>query len=150
MSRSRQEDKWRSSVFDVPDGNENQVKRKKLGGEGAGTDKLFGSEKVDFDNKSSGSVLFSSKKDVKKWKPVRQEKTADQRKNEELYGISAKKWGVGPKKDGTLTCKGSDWRATNQTHSNSPVKQQRNDLNDNCKDKKYQNLQSNIFGADEY
>ena len=72
---------------------------------------------------------------------MRQEKTADQRKNEELYGMSAKKWGVGPKKDGTLACKG---------HSNSPVKQQpRNDLNDTHKDKKYQNLQSNIFGAEE-
>ena len=94
-----------------------------MGGEGAGTDKLFGSEKVDFDNKSTGSVLFSSKKEVKKWKPVRQEKTAEQRKNDELYGMSAKKHGVGPKKDGTLSCKGTDWRAPNQPMSNSPVKQ---------------------------
>lgn len=43
---------------------------------------------------------------------------------------------------------GADWRNLNQTHVNSPVKQ-RYQMGDSTKDKKYQNLQSNILGAEE-
>jgi len=56
------------------------------------------------------SVLTSAKKKEKKWAPVRQEKTAEQRKNEELYGKSAKIYGTGKKGDGTLMANGADWK----------------------------------------
>ena len=46
--------------------------------------------------------VLTQKKEGKKWKPVRQEKTAEQRKNEELYGRSANIHGTGKKKDGQL------------------------------------------------
>ena len=47
---------------------------------------------------------------IKNWKPVRGEKTAEQRKNEELHGQSIRKYGVGKKGDGTLMSQGTDWK----------------------------------------
>jgi hypothetical protein len=46
----------------------------------------------------------------KVWKPVRQQKTAEQRKNEEFYGKSANTYGTGKKKDGSLMVNNADWR----------------------------------------
>lgn len=143
-SRNRNEDKWKSSVFDGP--IVEQSKRKKLGGKGTGAENLFGQEKIDYENKSNQMVIIGSKKKaaVKKWQPVR--KTAEQRKHEELYGQSARKFGVGKRADGTLMAHGTDWRSGNQAFSNSPVKRR---PNENCdltpKGKKHQNLQSNIL-----
>ena len=66
--------------------------------------------------------LIGGKKPTKQWKPVRQQKTAEQRKNEELYGRSAAIYGTGKKKDGSLMANNADWRNLQQTHVNSPVK----------------------------
>lgn len=54
-------------------------------------------------------TVIGAKKE-NKYKPVRQQKTAEQRKNEELHGRSVVKYGVGKKKDGSLMANGSDWR----------------------------------------
>lgn len=96
-------------------------------------------------------AIIGNKKNAvaKKWKPVRQDKTAEQRKNDELYGLSAKKHGVGKKGDGTLMCQGTDWKVTNQTHSNSPVKRRQGGEEGTCKDKKFLNLQSNILSNED-
>jgi hypothetical protein len=92
--------------------------------------------------------VIGAKKPTKEWKPVRAQKTAEQRKHEELYGRSAAVYGTGKKNDGSLMANGADWRNLNQTHVNSPVKK-RYQMGDTTKDKKYQNLQSNILGATE-
>ncbi len=54
--------------------------------------------------------VIGLKKEHKKWAPVRQAKTAEQRKNEELYGKTLHKHKAGSKADGTLMANGSDWR----------------------------------------
>lgn len=81
-------------------------------------EKLFGSDKVDLDNRSNAMTVLQTKKD-NKWKPIRQQKTAEQRKNEELYGRSAVVYGTGKKKDGTLMANNADWRNLQQTHVNA-------------------------------
>lgn len=150
---SRQDEKWKSSIFEEPKGDENTVKRRKLGGYGAGTEALFGKEKVDFDNKTTGaSNLFNNNKKetkFKKWGPIRKEKTAEQRKNEMLYGDSVRKHGVGKKKDGTLKSNGNDWMNPQQNQCNSPVKAKRDEqMTATSRDQKFANLESNIFNEE--
>ncbi len=98
-SSTRNEEKWKSSVFDGPStASQNRVSRKKLGAHDAGTDKLFGQDRIDYDNTANNMPSYAGiakKPQVKNWKPVRGVKTAEQRKNEELYGASVKKFGVG-------------------------------------------------------
>lgn len=93
-----------------------------------------------------------SAKKGKVWQPVRQQKTAEQRKNEELYGKSAVVYGTGKKKDGSLMANGADWRNLQQTHTNAAV--QSNARNEeegtnNPRGKKFENLQSHLFDNDE-
>lgn len=90
--------------------------------------------------------VLQSKKDTK-WKPVRQQKTAEQRKNEELHGRSATIYGTGKKQDGTLMANNADWRNLQQTHVNA-VSSSNADLGAsvNSRSKKFENLSSNIFG----
>jgi hypothetical protein len=85
---------------------------------------LFGQDKIDYENKSNAMPVYNHNKkpQTKQWKPVRGEKTAEQRKNEELYGLSAKKFGTGKKNDGSLMSNGADWKNLQQTHCNSPLK----------------------------
>jgi hypothetical protein len=83
-------------------------------------------------------AVLGQKKDNKKWAPVRKEKTAEQRKNEELYGRSVAKHGVGKKGDGSLMANGSDWKNLQQTHVNGVSAKQSNAVT--SKDKKYENL----------
>ena len=81
--------------------------RKKIGRPDSGTETLFGRDQIDFENKSNTMTIIGGKPKVKNWKPVRQEKTAEQRKNEELYG----KGSTGSKKkDGSLMASAADWR----------------------------------------
>ena len=47
-------------------------------------------------------TLLGRKPQVKQWAPVRKDKTADERKNEELYGRSAKIHGTSKKGDSAL------------------------------------------------
>jgi hypothetical protein len=59
---------------------------------------LFGSDKVDMDNKSNHIPIIGQPK-KSKYKPILKTKTAEQRKNEELYGRSVAKYGTGKKAD---------------------------------------------------
>lgn len=59
---------------------------------------MFGSEKVDFQNKSSNMPTFSSAK-KSKYQPVLKQKTAEQRKQEELHGRTLSKFEAGQKGD---------------------------------------------------
>jgi hypothetical protein len=69
--KNRQEQKWKSTVFDGP--VQETVSRKKLGGESSGTETLFGQDKIDYENKSNHMSILGTKKAAvnKKWKPVR-------------------------------------------------------------------------------
>lgn len=58
-------------------------------------------------------AVIGMKKPSKNYKPKRQEKTAEQRKNEELYGRSAAIYGTGKRGDGTLMANGADWKNPN-------------------------------------
>ena len=42
--------------------------------------------------------------------PVRSQKTAEQRKNDELYGKTVNMHGTGKRADGTLMADNADWR----------------------------------------
>lgn len=126
------------------------MRRKKLGQADSGTEKLFGSDKVDLDNRSNAMPVLGSKKEAKSWKPVREQKTAEQRKLEELHGRSAVVHGAGKKKDGTLMANNADWRNLQQTHTNA-ASQKNVELGAslNSKTMKFDNLKSNIFGQEE-
>lgn len=67
-SAVRVTDNTRSTVFAGP--TNEKSKRKKLGGNDAGTENLFGDHRVDFDNKSNTMPILGTKKG-KIWKPVR-------------------------------------------------------------------------------
>ena len=67
-------------------------------------------------------ALLGVKKEYKKWAPVRQDKTAEQRKNQELYGRTLASHPPGKKADGSLMAGGSDWKNTQQTHTNCSIK----------------------------
>lgn len=54
---------------------------------------------------------------------------------------------VGKKGDGSLMGAGADWRNLQQTHTNGG-KSCRGGADKSHKDKKYENLQSNIFGEE--
>ena len=89
------------------------ARRKKLGQSDHEVETLFGKDRVDFGNKSNAMPILSSpQKNQKKWLPKRKEKTAEERKNEELHGRSVAVYGVGKKKDGTLMSSGADWKNT--------------------------------------
>ena len=66
--------------------------------------------------------VLTQRKENKQWKPVRQEKTAEQRKNEELHGRSANNHGTTKKQDGSLMASSADWRNLQQTHTNATIK----------------------------
>jgi hypothetical protein len=42
----------------------------------AGTDKIFGQDRIDYDNKSNTMPVLGVKREYKKWAPIRQ-KTAE-------------------------------------------------------------------------
>lgn len=72
---------------------------------------MFGNHKLDYDNKSNIMPVLQQKKvQENKWKNNKKEKTAEQRKNEELYGKTLTKHEGGKKGDGSLMGAGSDWR----------------------------------------
>ena len=76
-SRSRQDEKWASTIFEGP--IVEQSKRKRLNYNDKGGDHLFGTSKIDYANRSNNiSILTNAKKACeKKWKPVRAERTAE-------------------------------------------------------------------------
>lgn len=83
--------------------------------------------------------------------PSAHKKTADQRKNEELYGKAA--YGhKSNKADGSLMASGADWKATGQAPTNtSPRKLGPNNSKEHKvahKARKYDNLESNILNAE--
>ena len=85
----------------------------------------------------------------KKWTPVLKEKTADQRKREELHGKTSQTHACGKKGDAALMSSASDWRNPTQKHTQGA--ERRNQEQGGCfsdsKTKKHQNLESsNVFG----
>lgn len=58
------------------------------------------------------------------------------------------KYGTHSKKDGGLMCAGGDWKNTGQQATNASSPQKGMNMNDmNRRDKKYQQLQSSVFGG---
>lgn len=58
-----------STIFEGP--VQEPCKRKKLGKGDAGTESIFGKDRVDFNNKSNTMNIIGAKKATKEWKPVR-------------------------------------------------------------------------------
>lgn len=116
-STTRQEGKWLSTVFEGP--RTEEVKRKLLGKGDAGQESLFGSDRPEY---VSSNVMGGKKPFVKSFVPVRSQKTAEQRKMEEVYGKSVKVYGTGKRHDGSLMADSADWRNPQQQYTNSPVK----------------------------
>ena len=54
-------------------------------------------------------------------------------------------YGTGKKGDGSLMANAADWRNMNQTYTNGQIKAAIISAHGGCKDKKYQNLASNIL-----
>lgn len=119
-STTRLEVKWQSTVFDGPIIEE--VHRKRLGQKDAGQESLFGKDRVEYQSSNVMSSVSGRKTFMKTFVPVRQQKTAEQRKQEEVYGKSAQVHGVNKRSDGTLMADNADWRNPHQTHTNSPIK----------------------------
>jgi hypothetical protein len=93
------------------------------------------------------------KKNMKTFVPVRQQqKTAEQRKNDELYGKTVVAKGINKKADGSLMADCADWRNPQQTYTNSPLKKSHSDAlytpQYNAKDRKYINLESKVVLGD--
>lgn len=87
-SRARVESHWKSNIFEAPlEGVPERQRKSKIKQNDAGVEGIFGKEDIDFQKKNQ--VLLGSRPPSKKWTPVLKVKTADQRKNEELYGKSA-------------------------------------------------------------
>jgi hypothetical protein len=110
-SRARpDEGKWKSSVFDEPLSSVQEKPRKTtIRQNDAGTSGLFGNEKVEFASKNV--TLANMSRSTKKWTPVlRESKTADQRKREELYGKTSTVVPPGKRGDSALMSSASDWR----------------------------------------
>lgn len=62
--------------------------------------------------------------------------------------MTATAYGTNPKKDGALMCSGANWKDSSQQATNmaSAAKGKNLDQGHSTKDKKYQNLSSNVFG----
>ena len=82
----------------------------------AGTEGLFGKEKQEFASKNQALVSLARSQN-KKWTPVLKEKTADQRKREELHGKTSQTHACGKKGDAALMSSASDWRNPTQKHT---------------------------------
>ena len=74
----------------------------------AGQESLFGKEKCDYSSSNVMSATTGRKVQVKSYVPVRSQKTADQRKNEEFHGKTINT--NGKKNDGSLMADCADWR----------------------------------------
>ena len=110
-STTRQERKWQSTVFEGPIVEESR--RKKLGREDAGQESIFGRDQLEYQSSNIMSSVSGRKPFMKTFVPVRQQKTAEQRKQEELHGRSIKVYGAGKKGDGSLMADTADWRNPN-------------------------------------
>jgi len=107
-SRARVESHWKSNIFDGPlEGVPERQRKNKIKQKDAGVEGLFGKEDIDFQKKNQ--VLLGIRTASRKWTPVLQVKTADQRKNEELYGQSAALCQA-KKGDNQLMMSAADWR----------------------------------------
>lgn len=76
--------------------------------------------------------------------PVRSQKTAEQRKNEEIYGKTLSHHQPGKRLDGALMADAADWRNPHQTYTNSPSKLSLTQKFANAKERKFENLESNV------
>ena len=66
-----------------------EVRRKRLGQKDAGQESLFGKDRVEYQSSNVMSSVGGRKTFMKTFVPVRSQKTAEQRKQEEVYGKSA-------------------------------------------------------------
>ena len=74
---------------------------------------MFGKDKSDYTSSNLMASINGVKKHssfTKAYIPVRQQKTAEQRKIEEVYGKAAVVYGTGARGDGTLMADCADWR----------------------------------------
>lgn len=145
---TRQEQKWMSSVFEGPIIEE--VRRKRLDKGDAGQEALFGRDHCEYQSSNVMSAVSGRKTFMKTFVPVRSQKTAEQRKQDEVYGKSVTVYGSNQRSDGTLMANCADWRNPHQTYTNSPVKKGVNSTNNgNAKDRKFGNLESQVVLGDE-
>jgi hypothetical protein len=135
-------------VFDGP--KEEKSSRKKLGQKDKGTTVLFGTHIVDYGNKSNIIPILQQKKEQSKYSQKKKpERTAEQRKHEELHGKTLAKYEASRKSGDTLV-------AATQMHTILKLKSGKGGvgreaaMKDSAKDLKHQNLQSSILANQEY
>ena len=115
-SRARVESACKSSIFEAPlEGVPERKRKTVIKQNDAGVEGLFGKERQEFVSKNQALVSLA-KQQNKKWTPVLQEKTAEQRKREEVYGKSGAQGG-GKRGDSALMSSVSDWRNPQQKHT---------------------------------
>lgn len=87
---------------------------------------MFGDHQLEFasSNIMSQTMGAATKKAfAKAFVPVRQQqKTAEQRKHEEIYGNTVNTHGTGQRKDGSLMAGTADWRNLQQHYTNAPIR----------------------------
>ena len=94
------------------------------------------------------NVLSASRNNDKQWVPILSNKTAEQRKNSELYGSTVSLYGTNKKKDGQLIAHGADWRNPTNAPFNAPENAKR-DFDSPAKEKKHTHLQSSILSFED-
>ena len=143
--KGRDQRTFQSSIF----GSSVQEKsgRTKLGGESKGTSTLFGDAQADYVRSSDNKMIAKPTKVARPERPVQDAASAKAR---EVYGKSADIYGFSKnKRDGGLMSSGADWKNCYQAQTNqaSPMKQVNQDKGVASRDRKYQNLQSSVFGG---
>ena len=121
--------------------------RARLGGQSSGTNTLFGEEKPDYQRSNHNGMINAPMAVARPERPVA---NAADAKARELYGKTADAYGYQKnKRDGALMSSGADWKNTGSSafNASSPMKGKNNQGELNTRDKKYQQLQSSVFGG---
>ena len=141
---TREINTFKSAIFADP--KLDPPTRKKLGGESKGTATLFGTDQTDHSKSSQNNMIA---KPSTSFEPKFNNDHAANRKDAELYGQTAQVYGGTKyrKHDSSLQANGADWKNTgsNAQLSSSPSKKPCG--GNDCKTKKYQQLQSSVFGG---
>ena len=106
---------------------------------------LFGDDKPDYVRSNHNSMIQAPKEVAR---PERAVQAAPELKARELYGNTATAFGYNKnKRDGALMSSSADWKNTNCQAFNQASPTKGHNAEASTKDKKYQQLQSAVFGG---
>lgn len=111
--RYRDQNTFNSQVFGGP--KQNKCNRVKLEPAAAGTEKLFGVDKVEYDKTSTNVLLDHHTASAQKNKPVvRDHIPAHEKVKQEYFGQTSHGLQKQTKRDGALMAQGVDWKNANE------------------------------------